>query len=629
MESKPQDLPETEITTTPEHNLVLDKPPPDVIASDNVTPILLIDNEFEDKAETTEVPKKNDAQIIDAETKELPQSPNVVANDNTSPVILIDDENESTMENDDDSESNEVVALTLPPIKDPRLQRALAELDKKLHILTTTMRHSDLSSDPNTALHRMLEKNRELSGFKYPETRSVGFIGDSGVGKSSLINSLLDIKGMARSGGGGGACTCVATEFRYVDKDHPDPYTIEATFMNAKERSELLKELLQDYRTWRCDESRENVESADLPEERQRAKVAADRAWQMLEALFKAESKFSQEFLRSESRNAVSSILKKLDQWASGKITDDHCHLIKATDVDHCKSQLDGLTSGSQNDEASGLWLFLKLVRVYLDSPLLKTGVVLADLPGFRDTNQVRVRVTQRYLRDTCDEVFIVSNISRCCSDQSIQDILARNPKHPRIVCTRSEVRSISILNPCYKSTDISPEEYSRKEDDFSIHIREKVKKIEFVQQQKQRAVKERQRAADEDKPRYRDKESLLRLKRLLVRHRNDFVTQKLQAQFEVLGVFCVSNSLYSNSHDDHSEAYIALSGIPELRRHCQRLITDSQMRATSDYLKTKMTIHLGSLRQWAMAASDDLAAIKTAELCLALKNAEAFLKQV
>jgi hypothetical protein len=60
---------------------------------------------------------------------------------------------------------------------------------------------------------------------------------------------------------------------------------------------------------------------------------------------------------------------------------------------------------------------------------------------GFRDLNYARERATERYLRHSCDEVFIVSTIIRCTTDQSIGDIIRRCAQGQpiRIVCTRSE----------------------------------------------------------------------------------------------------------------------------------------------------------------------------------------------
>lgn len=78
---------------------------------------------------------------------------------------------------------------------------------------------SELNQDHSSDLHVLYKRTKKMSMFEYPETRTVGFIGDSGVGmgfrryllssvtsspntrkgKSSLINSLLDQESLSRS----------------------------------------------------------------------------------------------------------------------------------------------------------------------------------------------------------------------------------------------------------------------------------------------------------------------------------------------------------------------------------------------------------------------------------------------
>lgn len=56
--------------------------------------------------------------------------------------------------------------------------------------------------------------------------------------------------------------------------------------------------------------------------------------------------------------------------------------------------------------------------------------------------NFARVRATERYLSHSCDEVFVVADIARACTNASVQEILRRcKPNQPkRIICTKSEV---------------------------------------------------------------------------------------------------------------------------------------------------------------------------------------------
>jgi hypothetical protein len=68
------------------------------------------------------------------------------------------------------------------PIDDPRLQHDLSTLKESLRICADTMAQSKFAKDPSTKLHGHLKTVKELSNFRYPETRTVGLIGNTGVG---------------------------------------------------------------------------------------------------------------------------------------------------------------------------------------------------------------------------------------------------------------------------------------------------------------------------------------------------------------------------------------------------------------------------------------------------------------
>lgn len=72
---------------------------------------------------------------------------------------------------------------------------------------------SNIHEAHESTMGKLHEDAGRLAAFEYPATRTVGFVGDSGVGKSllyviapltvigksSLLNSLLDTKGLART----------------------------------------------------------------------------------------------------------------------------------------------------------------------------------------------------------------------------------------------------------------------------------------------------------------------------------------------------------------------------------------------------------------------------------------------
>ncbi len=74
---------------------------------------------------------------------------------------------------------------------------------------------------------QLLEKASNSRGLEYPEAKIVGLIGDSGVGKSSLINCLLDTPDIALSGANGEACTNVITEYLEAQPSQETPFMAE------------------------------------------------------------------------------------------------------------------------------------------------------------------------------------------------------------------------------------------------------------------------------------------------------------------------------------------------------------------------------------------------------------------
>lgn len=112
----------------------------------------------------------------------------------------------------------------------------------------------------------------------------------------------------------------------------------------------------------------------------------------------------------------------------------------------------------------------MSIDSVYLQADVLKTGIILADLPGlwFRfsnavtnqltkhvglhDTNLARVKATQDYLL-RCDHIFIVAKISRAITDQSLQSSLySILSRHAELEWEESAGKSMKVAIVCTKS---------------------------------------------------------------------------------------------------------------------------------------------------------------------------------
>ncbi|KAL2786690.1 hypothetical protein BJX66DRAFT_328406 [Aspergillus keveii] len=522
--------------------------------------------------------------------------------------------------------------LPQAPIYDIRLQNALRNIRGQLTDLVHGMGLQEQARDSTTVFHSLYEQILSACRFTYPATRTVGFIGDSGMGKSSVINSILDQEGLARSSGDGAACTTVVTEFRSVDDEHPHNYTIEADFMDNDEILELLEELLSAVRKYYTGAYREVSES----EEQENIRGAAMRAWDTLQSLFPDQAELDLEFVSQDGEEVVEPIISKLvewavarqDSWPGGRNSLQYSAV--ANHADECMEQLDILMADSRDRSKPTLWPFIKLIRVYLRSPILRTGLILADLPGFRDLNYARVRATERYLRHSCNEVFIVSTIFRCTSDRSIKDIIRRCPQDQpiRIICTRSEDVN---AKEAIRTAPVTEASQIMELDSRIEALKKRSRQVRSLRQQTT-GSRNQNLSAEENNLREQKEALELELKQFLISRRNQRVTKSLSRVLDnQTRIFCVSNSLYMDHREMDPElasAYLELSGIKELRRCCQSVPADAQLRATESFLQNQLPATLGSLLLWASASGNVVTASRAETLRDILHEAGQTLQQ-
>lgn len=119
---------------------------------------------------------------------------------------------------------------------------------------------------------------------------------------------------------------------------------------------------------------------------------------------------------------------------------------------------------------------------------------------------------------------------------------------------------------------------------------------------------------------------------RFLINRRNLNVSRELRRKYDDIRVFCVSNTLYSehrNSDPTQADRYLELTGIRELRRYCQLVPAEAQMRATTAFLEDEVPAMVGSIRQWALSGTDPVTAEKAAQLRRVSRDCQDALRRV
>lgn len=81
----------------------------------------------------------------------------------------------------------------------PEVQEALANARALTLRMTNVLSSSNLHREHGSSIQSLYQQATRLNNFTLPSSRIVGLVGDSGVGKSSLINSLLDKLEVARA----------------------------------------------------------------------------------------------------------------------------------------------------------------------------------------------------------------------------------------------------------------------------------------------------------------------------------------------------------------------------------------------------------------------------------------------
>ncbi|KAH6696399.1 hypothetical protein BKA61DRAFT_683102 [Leptodontidium sp. MPI-SDFR-AT-0119] len=482
-----------------------------------------------------------------------------------------------------------------PPEDEPYFnkdfQRALRAGKSIAQQIGSVLGICELARDRESQVFSMIQTANELSQFDAPSMCKIGIVGDSG---SSLINSLLNETDLARTAGLGGACTNVVTEYRLRKPGQSAKYTIEKDQMTDVEIEE------------------------QLPDEQKRLEDQSKLAWNTLKAAFGSRRELTEEYLKDHSAGAKERIQQQLRLWTNGlQWPGDSLQrrwLESADTVEECNRK-------TQQFLTRNLWPFIKVMRIFLRSQVLKSGAILTDLPGFHDSNNARVKAAEDYMYE-CDEIFVVADIARVGTNKNVEMILGkslgRNLKNGRpsqgiaLVCTKSEV-PILISAPMEESIltalqDLDVDEVRKKffadnrcENTAKVTLLERIVEEAEIDNKMEGALRRRHEAQEE-------------LDYLYMTARNDYVEKLVRsAHAKMLGtgplsVFCVSNKTYkknrlrANVHDLPMRG----SGIPALRKHCHKIPAQAQFRIGHNFLTVNLKSLVQQVQLWLVGGSQE-----------------------
>ncbi|KAJ7338267.1 hypothetical protein JRQ81_011016 [Phrynocephalus forsythii] len=268
---------------------------------------------------------------------------------------------------------------------------------------------------------------------KMPQTY-IAVVGNTGAGKSSLLNALLDEEGVLPTSAMRG-CTAVVVEISRADGG--SPYEAEVEFLSqqvgvgqgAPGPAGRMRD--KDHLKKRC---------PDL-------KTEAGAAYCRVKAIYGRVDELERLGDAQEVTRHLGTVKRISAETAA----------VFRTEIEKF---IDSQTDNLREMKGGEFWPIVKCVRICLaHSEVLKTGAVLVDLPGIRDSNTARDRAAKEHSRGkrlSCAGSSVSLDITRAVDDKTAKEMLGANLRRQLLmdghyrslafVCTKTDSFNITDI---------------------------------------------------------------------------------------------------------------------------------------------------------------------------------------
>lgn len=271
----------------------------------------------------------------------------------------------------------------------------------------------------------------------------IGVVGNTGAGKSSVINAMLDEERLVPTNCMR-ACTAVVTEISYNYGEKP--YRAQIEFISPADWEKELRTLFQDLLDG------EGKVSRDCANEDTDAGIA----YAKIKAVYPRKTK--EDIANSSIQTMLREVSHILGQSRDIQETDSLVFYKKLQSFVDSKEKS---TSNKDKDKDKKkerrdmeVWPLIRVVRIHVKSRALATGAVIVDLPGVHDANAARAAVAEGYMKQ-CTGLWIVAPINRAVDDKAAKSLLGESFK--RQLKMDGGFNSVTFI--CSKTDDISLEE--------------------------------------------------------------------------------------------------------------------------------------------------------------------------
>jgi predicted GTPase len=261
------------------------------------------------------------------------------------------------------------------------------------------------------------ELEEDYDNFQY----LAGVGGDTGLGKTSLLNALLHPKGDIAPSSQAGACTAAVCCFRYHEPiDEDKKFRAVAHFKSKetveKELAAFFKEL-KDFETHSTDEeARDTVYRSDVA--KMKSQLQLIHAWSGLKVDRIRELGMSGQVTRITAECQGSSRFFNLESPNTSRT--EEVHNAKAPKF----LKLVKPYVGGARRKTQLLWPLVEIVHFYLNvDNVLRQNITLVDLPGEMDALESRSKVAHAYYQKL-DQLMVVTPGDRAADNHTAMSLL-------------------------------------------------------------------------------------------------------------------------------------------------------------------------------------------------------------
>lgn len=284
-------------------------------------------------------------------------------------------------------------------------------------------------------------------------TWTVGFLGDTASGKSSLINSLLNLDNLATEAEDGLSGTHVIHEFAMAEPTQKTKYMAKVSYQPNNRILALIKEHFADiYNFHNMDKT--TAGDVDLAEEASmKYETALDfftnllvgQVPNVLNDFRFPDADSATAWLKSaksaEDKPKIETLRKCVNAYLDGFGRETGETVIGSNDMNDLaakKKVFAGPVAGG-----SSPWPLVRKITIHVNARILSDGLVLVDLPGLADTNLTRVKATKEYIKN-CYTIVIVHPMPRILTAVAVEKNIREchrsgKLKNTVIACTKTD----------------------------------------------------------------------------------------------------------------------------------------------------------------------------------------------